>query len=175
MKNTMTMTLLATILASGALAGELPEIFRETTPKAVFSHHPEKYAYEPFAGKAVDWSSGTSKIATGCPYFEIERPRPHGGGAVKAVDFGLSEAHSNNAACITRAIAYAKEIGADRVELAPGVYRCHGKEGVVVSGTKDLLIDGKGACLVFYRPSVSRDVTYWEVEISTEYGSFRLL
>ena len=166
---------MSAVVASAALAGELPESFLTTTPKAVFSRHPEKFAFEAFADGVVNWTSGAAKVSTGCPDFEIERPHPHGGAVVKAADFGFSEAHSNNAACITRAIAYAKEIGADRVELAPGVYRCHDKEGVVVSGTKDLLIDGKGACLVFYRPSVSRDVTYWEVEISTEYGSFRLL
>lgn len=182
----------AALVAAGCgwtFAGELPESFRATNPQAVFSKRPESFSYESFAGKAVNWSSGyestnansqssilnAQSLPTGCPDFEIERPRPHGGAVVKATDFGFSPAHSNNASCITRAIAYAKEIGADRVELAPGVYRCHDKEGVVVSGTKDLLIDGKGACLVFYRPSVSRDVTYWEVEISTEYGSFRLL
>ena len=166
-------------------AAELPKSFRDTNPRAVFSKSPEKYAFEPFAGQEVVWtSSGVSRAdgranpssdASGCPEFDIDRPYSHGGGTVRATDFGFSTAHSNNASCITRAIAYAKEIGADRVELAPGVYRCHDKEGVVVAGTTNLLIDGKGACLVFYRPSVARDVAYWEVEISTEYGSFRLL
>ena len=165
----------AALVAAGCgwtFAGELPESFKVTNPQAVFSKRPERFSYESFAGKAVNWSSGlespnsnsqssilnAQSLPTGCPEFEIERPRPHGGAVVKATDFGFSPAHSNNASCITRAIAYAKEIGADRVELAPGVYRCHDKEGVVVSGTRDLLIDGKGACLVFYRPSVSRNV-----------------
>ncbi len=152
----------------------LPESFRKTKPEAVFSKASEKYAYLPFAKGPVEWGAADAKVATGCPEFSIDRPRPHGGGVVKATDFGFSPAHSNNAACVTRAIAYAKEIGADRVELAPGVYRCHDREGVRVFGTRDLVIDGKGACLVFYRPSVARSVTYWEVEISTDYGSFRV-
>lgn len=166
-------------LLADAFPSAVPSSFLNTNPKAVFSSKPERYAFIPFGADDVRWTSSAaktpSKIPTGCPEFEIDRPQPHGGKVVRATDFGFSPAHSNNASCITRAVAYAREIGADRVELAPGIYRCHDKEGVVISGTKDLLVDGKGACLVFYRPSVSRDVTYWEVEISTDYGSFRLL
>ena len=145
------------------------------TPQAVFEKEPAKYERRPFSDLRLNGTGRAHPAVTGCSDFEIERPRPHGGKVVKATDFGLSQAHSNNAACVTRAVAYAKEIGADRVELAPGVYRCHDGEGVVVSGTKNLVIDGKGACLVFYRPSVVRDVAYWQVEISTDYGSLRLL
>ena len=112
----------------------------------MFSKASEKYAYLPFAKGPVEWGAADAKVATGCPEFSIDRPRPHGGGVVKATDFGFSSAHSNNAACVTRAIAYAKEIGADRVELAPGVYRCHDREGVRVFGTRDLVIDGKSIC-----------------------------
>ena len=173
------MLTVATACACAAFAEPLPKSFTGDGAKAVFAKNPGNYAFLPFAGKTVDWrspgKSATLPLPTGCPDFEIDRPRPHGGKVVKATDFGFSPSHSNNAACVTRAVAYAREIGADRVELAPGVYRCHDMEGVVVSDTRDLLIDGKGACLVFYRPSIARDVSYWEVEISTDYGSFRLL
>lgn len=173
------MLTVAAACACAAFAEPLPKSFTGDGAKAVFAKNPGNYAFLPFAGKTVDWrspgKSATLPLPTGCPDFEIDRPRPHGGKVVKATDFGFSPSHSNNAACVTRAVAYAREIGADRVELAPGVYRCHDMEGVVVSDTRDLLIDGKGACLVFYRPSIARDVSYWEVEISTDYGSFRLL
>ncbi len=169
--------LAAAALVAAASAEPLPKAFA-ADKRAVFAKNPANYEYLPFVKNPVNWSSCTSPapaVATGCPEFTIDRPRPHGGKVVRAVDFGFSPAHSNNAASISRAVAFAKEIGADRLELAPGVYRCHDAEGVIVSGTKDLLIDGKGACLVFYRKSIARDVPYWLVEISTDYGSFRLL
>ena len=174
--------LMLTVVAACAcavFAEPLPKSFSENGSKAVFAKNPANYEFLSFAGNVVDWRSSdkasSQPLPTGCPDFEIDRPRPHGGKVVKATDFGFSPSHSNNASCVSRAVAYAKEIGADRVELAPGVYRCHDREGIVISDTRDLLIDGKGACLVFYRPSVARAVTYWEIEISTDYGSFRLL
>ncbi|MCR5751294.1 MAG: right-handed parallel beta-helix repeat-containing protein [Kiritimatiellae bacterium] len=92
---------------------------------------------------------------TGCPDFEVELPRATKGPVVKATDFGLSEANENNIGAITAALAEAKRIGASRVELAPGTYRCFertkGERGIIIEGFTDFTFDGKGATLVFRR------------------------
>ena len=126
---------------------------------------------------------------TGCPDFEVELPRTGSAGCqpgsagcqpavVKAADFGLSEASTNNAAAINAALAEARRIGAARVELAPGTYRCFDPvvsdgaqdqggvqrpgacAGVVIEGFTDFTFDGCGATLVFRRerpPLLSQD------------------
>ena len=129
---------------------------------------------------------------TGCPDFEVElpRPRPDGGAGcqpgsagcqpavVKAADFGFSEASTDHIAAINAARAEARRIGAARVELAPGTYRCFDPAvsggaqdqggvqrpgacaGVVIEGFTDFTFDGCGATLVFRRdhaPLSSRD------------------
>ena len=128
---------------------------------------------------------------TGCPDFEVELPRPCAAGGsglqpplvVRATDFGLSEASTDNIAAINAALAEARRIGAARVELAPGTYRCfdpgspgdrahpelfnlstfqrfNNHSGVVIEGFADFTFDGCGATLVFRRehpPLPSRD------------------
>ena len=93
-------------------------------------------------------------MITGCPEFEVALPKSAVSvPVVRAVDFGLSFATSNDAAAINLAIAEAKRIGASGVELAPGTYFCHDARGIVLDGLTDFTFDGKGAKLVFCRPS----------------------
>ncbi len=113
------------------------------------------------AGAAVDipvssttngWADADYVAPTGAGTFAVELPRETGGPVVRAADFGFSP---TNAACqlaINRAIEHARAVGASRLELAPGVYRCYGNPGVVMTGLKDFTLDGKGARLVFLRP-----------------------
>lgn len=107
---------------------------------------------------------------TGCPPFEIAPPAarqegsPHLGGTagrgsgaqppsvVHAVDFGLSEASERNQDAINAALAEARRVGAARVELAPGTYRCFDGGGIVIEGFRDFTFDGCGATLVFRSP-----------------------
>lgn len=101
----------------------------------------------------------------GAGAIEIAAPRPRGGVVVKAADFGFSETNDNNVVAINAALAEAKRIGASRVELAPGTYRCfHGNNckvgqtyfainsNITIEGFTDFTFDGKGAELVFRRP-----------------------
>ena len=92
---------------------------------------------------------------TGCPDFEVELPRQADGAIVKAADFGFSETNDDNIVAINAALAEAKRIGAARVELAPGTYRCfertRGEKGIAIEGFEDFTFDGKGATLVFRR------------------------
>lgn len=96
-------------------------------------------------------AAGAETEPMGYADFDVEQPRPHGGAAVMAADFGFSENNPDNAAAINKALAHCRSIGADRLELAPGTYRCHGPEGIAMDGLEDLVLDGKGALLVFFR------------------------
>ena len=92
-----------------------------------------------------------SGLPTGCPEFEVEEPRDNGGALVRAADFGLLEASDHNQDAINAALAEARRIGAARVELAPGTYRCFDGDGIHIEGFEDFTFDGKGATLVFRR------------------------
>ena len=93
-------------------------------------------------------ASGTLPVGAGA--FEIERPRAHGGPALNAADFGFSVTNDDNAAALARAFAEAKRVGASRLDLPPGTYRCFGG-GVRADGLRDFTFDGHGAVLVFRR------------------------
>ena len=128
-----------------------------------------------FAGFCLATSSfGGQSVATGCPDFAIDLPRDTGGPVVRAADFGFSESDDNNAAALTRALERCREVGASKLVLAPGKYYCRAEAGVMMDGLRDLTVEGEGAVLIFDRPSVFRNVEYWRVEISPDYGSFRI-
>ena len=110
-----------------------------------------KFTFTPY--DKMPESAPLSYVPTGCPEFTVERPRRTDGPVVKAVDFGLSEGRTDNGEAINRAIAEAKRVGASRLELAPGTYRCYGAKGIVLESLRDFTFDGKGALLVFQRPS----------------------
>ena len=89
---------------------------------------------------------------TGCPDFKVELPRAESVAAtVKAVDFGFSEKSECNHIAVNAALKEAKRIGAKRLELAPGTYRCYDGSGILIKGFEDFTFDGKGATLVFRR------------------------
>ena len=100
--------------------------------------------------------SSSLKIPTGCPYFEVEHPKPASNVVVKASDFGFSEKSDKNATAINAALAECRKVGAARLELAPGTYRCIDEPGVVIEDFSDFTFDGKGAVLVFRRPAEYR-------------------
>ena len=92
-----------------------------------------------------------SGLPKGCPDFVVQGPRRTGGATVCAVDFGLNEASDHNQDAINAALAEARRIGAARVELAPGTYRCFDGDGIRIEGFADFTFDGRGATLVFRR------------------------
>ena len=111
---------------------------------------------------------------TGCPDFDIDLPRDTGGPVVRAADFGFSEGDDNNAAALTRAFEHCKKVGASKLVLAPGKYYCRAEAGVMMDGLEVLTVEGEGAVLIFDRPSVFRNIEYWRIEISPDYGNFRI-
>ena len=103
------------------------------------------------AAGAVTACLAAAFTPTGSADFEVLQPKPHGGPVLKAADFGFSPTNTDNAAAINRAIEECRRVKADRLELAPGLYRCHGPKGVVIDGLEDFVLDGKDALLVFWR------------------------
>jgi len=97
--------------------------------------------------------SGAQALPTGAGNFTVELPQTTGGATVRAADFGFSSTNDANQEAITRAAEECRRVGAARLELAPGVYRCFGTNGVRLIGLKDVTIDGRGALLVFRRPA----------------------
>ena len=87
---------------------------------------------------------------TGAGEIVVAAPRTHGGPALKAADFGFSVTNDDNGAAIAAAVREAKRVGASKVLLAPGVYRCFG-DPIVIDGLVDFELDGCGAELVFRR------------------------
>ena len=87
----------------------------------------------------------------GAGKISIAGPRLHGGAVLKAEDFGFSVTNDDNGAAIAAAVCAAKRVGAEKVLLAPGVYRCFG-DPIVIDGLEDFELDGCGAELVFRRP-----------------------
>jgi hypothetical protein len=105
----------------------------------------------------TETNAATSELPAGCPEFEIEPPRRKGGAIVRAVDFGLNEASERNQDAINAALTEARRIGAARVELAPGTYRCFDGDGIRIEGFKDFTFDGRGTTLVFRRDHAPLD------------------
>ena len=87
----------------------------------------------------------------GAGVIEIAAPRSHAGAVLKAENFGFSVTNDDNGAAIAAAVREAKRVGAAKVLLAPGVYRCFG-DPIVIDGLVDFELDGCGAELVFHRP-----------------------
>ncbi|MDO5319788.1 MAG: heparinase II/III family protein [bacterium] len=135
---------------------EIPAGFRGFSVRVKGSLHRFRISED---GKRV--SVDVIREPTGCPEFTVERPRMKAGPVLQAGDFGFSTSTSNNAAALTAVLREAKRVGARRVELASGTYYCHDARGVVAEGLEDVEIDGKGATLVFYRPSDFYDQPQW--------------
>ena len=102
-------------------------------------------------------NAAISGLPTGCLEFAVEPPRRTSGATVRAVDFGLNEASDHNQDAINAALAEARRVGAARVELAPGTYRCFDGDGILIEGFTDFTFDGKGATLVFRRDHAPLD------------------
>lgn len=132
----------------------------ESVPAAVLKNAPRESAltgelgYFPYAeGSAARYCGPLPRLPQGAPEFEVELPRPKNAMTVRAADFGFDAENDDCAAAINRALAHCKKVGASKLELAPGRYRCFGAAGVVMDGFEDFEIDGRGAVLVFRRPS----------------------
>ena len=131
----------------------------ESAPESVLADAPRGAAesgglkYFPYGADCARYGGGFPNLPSGAPDFEVELPRPKNPATVFAADFGFDEANDDCAAAINRALAHCRKTGASKLALAPGTYRCFGSRGIEVDGFEDFEIDGRGATLVFRRPS----------------------
>jgi len=95
------------------------------------------------------------KIPTGAKEFEVLQPAPKNNLTVNAADFGLTEDIENAATAINRAIAHCKKIGAAKLVIPKGVYKCFDAVSITLEGFEDFTADFSGSTLVYYSPSIS--------------------
>ena len=158
-KTAMFVSAAALFCLCGCADSHLPGPAPESAPKSVLADAPRGAAesgslkYFPYGADCARYRGGFPNLPSGAPDFEVELPRPKNSATVFASDFGFDEANDDCAAAINRALAHCRKTGASKLALAPGTYRCFGDRGVEVDGFKDFEIDGRGATLVFRRPS----------------------
>jgi len=100
---------------------------------------------------AADRGTAVSRPApTGGGTIAVAAPQNAGGSVLNAADYGFSPTNDDNGAAIAAAVRAAKRVGAAKVRLEPGVYRCFG-DPIVMDGLVDFELDGCGAELVFRR------------------------
>lgn len=136
----------AALFSACALFSAPPPSARDL-PKRLLEKNPE---FVPFPADPEPYNGKLPPEPSGCADFEIELPKSSGS-AVAAADFGFLPDNPDCAAALNRALAHCRKIGASKLELAPGTYRCFVSDGVEMDSLRDVLVDGKGATLVFRR------------------------
>ena len=93
------------------------------------------------------------KLPTGAKEFEVDMPRPAKTLVVNAHDFGLSESSTENHIAIRKAIEHCKKVGASKLTMKKGVYKCFGEDAGAFKfvGFKDFTFDGNGSTFIFRR------------------------
>ena len=100
-------------------------------------------------------------LPKGAKEFRVELPLKKSGKSVNAADFGLTENIENAATVINNAVAYAKKIGADKVVLPKGVYKCFDSATIKIDGMENFTLDGNGSTLIYRRRSVPNETPQW--------------
>ena len=110
----------------------------------------ENFKFEKFEDNASPYAGPLPPAPSGCADFEVEQPVfPENFTIVKAADFGFSEENQDCAAALNAAIEHCKKIGASKLELPQGVFKCFGADGVLLDSLENFVLDGKGATLIF--------------------------
>lgn len=156
------LALFAALFSTCALFSAPPPSARDL-PKRLLEKNPE---FVPFPADPEPYTGKLPPEPSGCADFEIEFPKSSGS-AVAAADFGFLPDNPDCAAALNRALAHCRKIGASKLELAPGTYRCFVSDGVEMDSLRDVLVDGKGATLVFKR-------TDGKPNFSKKFGKFCL-
>lgn len=110
----------------------------------------ENFKFEKFEDNASPYAGPLPPAPSGCADFEVEQPVfPENFTIVNAADFGFSEENQDCAAALNAAIEHCKKIGASKLELPQGVFKCFGADGVLLDSLENFVLDGKGATLIF--------------------------
>ncbi len=92
-------------------------------------------------------------LPVGSPEFEVELPNPKKEIVVNAADFGLSESVENAATIINKALAHCKKIGASKLSINKGTYKCFDAVSINLDSFQDFTIDFNGSTLIYYSKS----------------------
>ena len=93
-------------------------------------------------------------LPTGAKDFEVMLPSPKNDIVVNASDFGLNENITNSATIINKAIAHCKKIGASKLVINKGTYKCFDAVSIKFEEMKDFVVDFNNATLIYYSKSV---------------------
>lgn len=152
--------LLCACATNNTTSTNISQVSVDKFPDSIFADAPQNikidnanFEFFPFLKDAKKYTGKLPKLPTGAPNFEVKQPKPKNSLVVKAVDFGFDQSNDDCAAAINKALEHCRKIGASKLVLAEGTYNCFGKSGVVLEGFEDFEIDGKGAMLIFRRPS----------------------
>ena len=93
-------------------------------------------------------------LPTGAKDFEVMLPSPKNDIVVNASDFGLNENITNSATIINKAIAHCKKIGASKLVINKGTYKCFDAVSILIDDMQDFTLDCNGAKLIYYSPCI---------------------
>ena len=109
----------------------------------------------PVTASTQKTSPELGKLPTGSEDFDVELPREPGGAVVNAADFGVSADSENNASALDKAIQHCKKIGASKLVVDKGVYKCFDEDvRVRIVGMSDFTFDGGGSTFIFRKKSL---------------------
>lgn len=100
---------------------------------------------------------------------------PRGKGAVvNAADFGLNESVENAATLINNALAHCKKIGASKLVLPKGRYKCFDATSIMLEGFEDFTLDGNGSLLVCQSDSVKQMRPQWDKALESGVSNIKI-
>ena len=114
--------------------------------------NPQKSGLKYYPAKSAAEPSGClpANLPTGAREFEVLQPAPKSGVVVNAADFGLNENVENAATIINRAVAHCAKIGAAKLVVDRGTYKCFDAVSITLENFEDFTLDFSGSKLVYY-------------------------
>lgn len=114
--------------------------------------NPQKSGLKYYPAKSAAEPSGClpANLPTGAREFEVLQPAPKSGVVVNAADFGLNENVENAATIINRALAHCAKIGAAKLVVERGTYKCFDAVSITLENFEDFTLDFNGSKLVYY-------------------------
>lgn len=156
------------ILSVFAVLSNIPLFAVEALPNA------ESLARRSLAYHCVQPDAKPSKISfdklpSGAEEFEVLLPAAKNGIIVNAADFGLNREIENAATVINRAIAHCKKIGASKLVVNRGIYKCFDAVPVCIENASDFTLDFCGSTLVYYSKSIKAETPQpqWDANHNT--------
>ena len=147
----------------------MTSLYADLSASKTFESAKKIFNLKNFDAIAYDSSYGKKptniSLPTGAKDFTVERPKNERKSIVFAIDFGVNAENEDCAAAINKAIEYCKKIDAGKLILPNGKLKCFGNKGIMVDGMTDFEIEGSGATLVFYRPSLEKILPQYTVDM----------